>query len=204
MGISDRSLAWKYRRLWIPIRTFAGFDNNGTADISLSQGTPTLEPITTSEIAGLPMTTADEIAHILPIPWDMQVSQKVFGRIYFQHAAAGADAPVFKVTSKFFGKQDAMTEFIAGADVSKTFTAHTCSTNNPSLEVTKWEDLDWDDYITDTDLLAAISIELDALGSASADECKLLGFELGYEVNAMNRTHRSKAWQMVNDQPLRE
>lgn len=190
MPIRDRSIGWKTCRQWIPIREFAGFDNNGTADITLNEGTPTLEPITTSEIAGLPMTTADEVAHIMAIPWNLDRNKKVLGRIFFQHAAAGADTPGFIWTSKFFGKQDAMTEFISGADKSTSFAAHTCSTNNPSLEVTDWTDLSWEDYITATDILYAMSIELNALGSASADECKVLGVELMWQIEATDQYRR--------------
>jgi len=201
MPIRDRSIGWKTCRQWIPIREFAGWDNNGTADISLSEGTPTLEPATTAEIAGLAMTTADEIAHVMPIPWNVARNKKVLGRIFFQHAAAGADTPQFIWTSKFFGKQDAMTEFIAGADVATTFAAHTCSTNNPSLEVTVWTDLSWDSYITATDVLYAMSIELDALGSASADECRVMGVELMWEIEATTK-YRKRVVHEIAENPV--
>lgn len=203
MTMLDTQMRWKTKRLWLPIQTFAGLDNTGTADTSLSQGTPTIEPITTSEIAGLPMTTADEICHVLPIPWDLDRDKKVLGRLIFQHAAAGADTPIFKVGVKFFAKQAAMTEFVAGADTTKTFAAHTCSTNNPSLEATVWTDLDWDDYITSTDVLAGVHVELDDLGSASADECKLLGLELMYEIKALTLGDPSgKTKAAVQEQPV--
>ena len=201
MPIRDRAVGWKMGRLWIPIRVFQGLDNDGTATLTLSNGTPTLEPITTSEIVGLPMTTADEIAHVLPIPWNLDRDKQVLGRLMFQHAAADADAPIFKVTAKFFGKQDAMTEFIAGADVSVTFGAHTCSTTNPSLEVTDWTDLRWDDYIDDSDVLTGISVELDDLGGASADEIRLLGMELAYEIKATDIIRR-KTVAELNRQPV--
>lgn len=201
MPIRDNAIGWKDCRLWIPIREFAGFDNDGSSDITLSQGTPTLEALTTSELAGLPMTTADEVCHIMPIPWNMARDKKVLGRIIFQHAAAGADAPVFKWGVKFFAKQDAMTEFVAGADVTTTFTAHTCSTNNPSLEATDWTDLSWDSYLADTDIMAAMHIELDALGGASADECKVIGVELAWEIEA-TKAHRYKTDIMVLEQPV--
>jgi hypothetical protein len=197
MPIRDRSIGWKTCRQWIPIREFAGWDNNGTADITLSAGTATLEPITTSEIAGLPMDAADEICHVMAIPWNINRNKKVLGRIFFQHAAAGADTPIFKWTSKFFGKQDQLTEFIAGADVSTTFAAHTCSTTNPSLEVTVWTDLSWDSYISATDILYAMSIELDSLGSASTDECKVIGVELMWEIEATGEYRQRSSLQVA-------
>jgi hypothetical protein len=201
MPIRDRSIGWKEGRIWIPIRQFAGFDNNGTADISLSAGTPTIEPATTAEIAVLPMTTADEIAHIMPIPRDLDRDQPVLGRIVFAHYATGTDAPVFKWTTKFYAKQDALTEFIANADKSTTFAAHTCSATNLSLEITDWTDLSWDDYIDVNDVLVAMSIELDNLGGASADECKLIGVELAYEVEA-TQTHRQRSSNLAADNPV--
>jgi hypothetical protein len=190
MPIRDRNIGWKCKRFFRPAHIMQGLDNNGTASITLSEGTPTIEPITTSEIVGLPMDTADEIADIFPIPWDMNRDKKMLARIYFQHAAAGADTPQFTFTSAFFAKQAAMTEFIANADKSTAFAAHTCSTTNPSLEVTVWTDLSWEDYLTDTDVLAAVSVELNALGSASTDECKLLGVEYMYQVEATDSLRR--------------
>ena len=201
MGMRDRSIGWKEGRRYIPIKMFQGLDNNGTADLTLSQGTPTVEPITTSEVVGLPMTTADEIAHIMDIPRGLNREEKVYGRIYFQHAAAGADTPVFKWTSKFFKKQEAMNEFIANADKSTTFAAHTCSTNNPSLEVTNWTDLSWESYIEKTDIMYAMSVELDNLGSASADECKILGVELAWE-REETELHRIQGTAIGNLNPV--
>ena len=201
MPIRDKSIGWKFKRMWIPIRVFQGLDSTTDHLQTVNQGTPTVEPITTSEIVGLPMTTADEIAHILPIPWDLNRDKNVLGRIIFQHAAAGADTPGFIWTSKFFGKQDAMTEFIAGKDVAITLPDHTCSTTNPSLEVTNWVNLDWEDYIVATDVLMAMSIELNALGSSTADECKLLGAEIAYEIEA-TQGYRARSQHMLADQPV--
>lgn len=174
-------IPWKMKRIWIPLRSFQGLDNNGTATLTLSQGTPTVEPDATGEIVVLPMTTADEIAHFMPIPWDWSYYKKMLARVVFIHASTDADEPVFKVTSKFFGRQDALSEFIAGADVTTTFDAHTCSTTGNSIEETVWTDLSWDDYAVKNDRYVGLSVELDALGSASADECKLVGLWLAYE-----------------------
>jgi hypothetical protein len=192
MPIKDNAIAWKEGRIWIPIRAFSGLDNNGTDTLSLSQGTPTVEPVGTAEVVGLPMTTADEVCHVLGIPWNLNRDKKVYGRLYFMHAATGADLPIFKFGTKFYGKQEALTEFVAGADKTVTFAAHLCSTTNLSLEVTRWEDLEWEQYMVATDLLAAIHVELDDLGGASADECKLLGVEIAYEIGATKSGARQK------------
>lgn len=186
MQSADRIVKWKGKRLWLPVNTFMGLDNNGTSSISLSQGTPTIEPATTAEIVAIPMTTADEVCHLILVPHDLARDKKVLGRIHFLHAAAAADGSIsWKCGVKFFKKQDAITEFVAGADVTTTFAAHTTSTNNQSLEITLWTDLSWDDYIASDDVYAAIHVELDSDGDAEGDECKLLGLELLYEVEAM-------------------
>ncbi len=201
-GIRDRSVAWKTKRRWFGIREFSGLDVTGASALlqSLSEGSPTVEPLTTSESAGLPMTTADEASHVFTIPWDLRRDMKVLARLVFQHASADADSPQFTFTSKFFERGEAMTEFVAGADASVAFPAHLCDTNNPSLEATNWADLEWDKYLTADDILAAISIELNALGGATGDECALMGFELMYEIEATDERRRRTAHE-VNRQP---
>lgn len=199
MPIRDRSIGWKAGRLWRPICTWAGFDNNGTDSISLSQGTPVMAPATTAEIAGMTMDAADEICDIFPIPWDMNRDKKMLARIFFQHNATGADTPQFTFTSKFYGKAVALTEFVAGADKSTAFASHTCSTTAASLEVTVWTDLSWDSYLTNTDVLAAISLEANSLGSASADEIVLLGVEYMYELEATDSIRRRTAREIARN-----
>jgi hypothetical protein len=203
MPIADRSLGWKYKRLWIPIQGFAGLDDNGTNTISLSQGTPTLEPASgTLEIATIPMTTADEVHHVMPIPWDLDRAQPVCGRVFFIHASTDAsDAPVFKVTALFYAKQAQTVEAQGGADKSVSITHPGTVATDDSLEVTNWTELGWEDYITDTDIMVAITLELDALGSATADECEIIGLELGYQIKAM-QPHRAQSEYMVDENPV--
>jgi len=201
MPIRDKSIGWKEGRIYVPLRAFQGLDNTGTHTQTLSQGTPTIEAITTSEIVGLPMTDADEICHIMAIPRDLNRDKKVLGRIYFQHAAAGADSPEFIWTSKFFKKQEALSEFVAGADKSTSFAAHLCSTTNPSLEVTAWNDLSWESYIEAADILYALSIELHDDGGGASDENKLLAIELAYEIEA-TQTHRQRSRNIAAANPV--
>lgn len=194
MPIRDHAIGWKLKRLYIPIRVMQGLDNNGTNTQSLNEGTSPLAVITTMEVVGMVMTTADELAHVMGIPWDMDRDAVVRGRIYFQHNATAADAPIFKWLTKFYAKQAALTEFFAAPDVTTTFAAHTCSTTAASLEVTNWNDLSWDDYIVSEDVFVAFGVELDDLGGSSADECVLLGVEIEYQVKATDEyRHKSVA-----------
>jgi hypothetical protein len=200
----DRSMGWKYRTQWLPIQQFTGLDNNGTSTISLSQGTTTMEPTSgASELTMVQMTTADEVHTLIPIPWDWNRDTKMCGRVWFIHASTdAADAPVWKVTPLFFGKQASVVELQGGAEVTVSITSPATSATDDSLEITNWTDLDWTSYIADTDVAVGITLELDALGSAGADECELLGLELMYEVQMMHPTetyrHRGKHIAAVN------
>lgn len=183
MSRRDKLQILRPGRLWLPAHQFQGLDNNGTASISLSQGTPTMEPASgTIEIVTIPMTTADEVHTVLPVPWDWRRDGQVGGRIYFIHASTDAsDQPVWNVGTLFYAKQAQTTEIQANADVTVAITSPATSATDDSLEVTAWTNLRWDEYYASGDLLAGIAVELDALGSAGADESEFLGLELMYE-----------------------
>lgn len=180
---TDRTFGWKMEKLFVPIRQFTGWDNNGTDDISLSQGTPVMGPASgTLEVAALPMTTADEIHSIMQLPATWNRQRPLAARVWFIHASTdAADAPVFKLGVLFYGKQAQTIEAQANADLVTTITHDGTSATDNSLEVTPWTKLNWDAYVATTDVMAAISLELDALGSASADECEILGVEFAWE-----------------------
>jgi hypothetical protein len=182
-AVRARLMASRVGRIWLASHLFQGLDNNGTASISLSEGTPTVEPTSgPSELVCIPMTTADEVHTIMPLPWDMDMDAPVAGRIWFAHASTDAsDAPVWKVGVVFVKKQATLPELAAGADVVTSITSAATSATDDSLEITPWYNLSWDSYIDTGDMLAGISVELDALGSAGADESEFLGLELAYQ-----------------------
>src|SRR4030043_1780835 len=97
----DDMMMWKTGRLYVSAKELAGMDNNGSSDISLSQGTPTMEPATTIETTCIPMTTADEVSDLRGIPWDLDRNEDVQLRLHLQHCSGTAGAPVFKFFSKF-------------------------------------------------------------------------------------------------------
>lgn len=196
-------MGMKVGRIWLPANTFMGIDNNGTANISLSQGTPTEEPTSgPSELVCIPMTTADEVHTILPLPWDYDRDFKVAGRVWFAHASTDAgDKPVWKVGVEFFGKQATLAEMAAGADVVTSITHPGTVATDDSIEITNWTDLGWDSYVAAADILAGISVELDALGSATADECEFLGLELAYQRN-VSKLHFNSIAAFIRSNPL--
>ena len=190
-------------RIWIGARQFQGLDNNGTADISLSQGTPTWEPTSgLSEIGCIPLTNADEVHTILPVPWDLDINAQVGGRIWFAHASTDAnDKPVFKVTALFFAKQAGLIELQAAPDVSVTITHPGTSATDDSLEITNWTNLRWNEYITRTDILVGITVELDDDGGGAATEMEFLGLELAYQRNAAGLHFQTSAG-FIRSNPL--
>jgi hypothetical protein len=183
--MKDFTRRYKLKRLFLPIRGFAGFDNSGTADVTLSQGTPTLEPSGGgAEIATLPMDTADEVHTVIPIPWDLNRTGKVAGRVVFiADENVADDAPVFKLGTKFLAKQEAVPELQANADVTTTITHDGTTATDNSLEATPWFDLSWDSYITSSDILAGLALELDNLGGATTDATEVVGLQLAYEID---------------------
>lgn len=188
MPILDNRIAWKAGRLWLPVNTFMGFAvAAGPIMQSQSQGSSVLAKSAdvAAEIVSMVCAEADEIHTVIPVPWDLDRNKPVVGRIYFVHEAAAADTGlIWKVGSLFIAKQAAVPEIQGNLDVTTTFAAHTCGATADSLEITDWNDLSWDSYITDTDILAGLVVEFDTNGDAADDECNFLGLELAYHRKA--------------------
>lgn len=187
MGERDLLNHAKTRRLWIPHNSFMSFLNDGTNMESQAGSGTAIQAVTAgaSELVATLMSSNDELHTLIPIPWDMDRTKKVLGRVWYIHSSTDADADIdWQVGTLFFEKQAAAAEIQGGADVTTNITNHTCSTTGESLEITPWTDLSWDDYITDDDAAAGLAVELQDDGAASADECEFLGLELLYEPDA--------------------
>jgi len=194
MGRRDKMAFNRLGKLWLPVNTFLGWESIdlGSASTtslqkSLSQGNTLLKKSgeVAAEIVSAQMAEADEIHTVLPIPWDLNRNKKVLGRVFFVHEAAAADTGlIWKIGTLFFAKQVVVPEMQANVDKLVTCTAHTCGVTADSLEVTDWNDLYWDRYLTPTDILAGLTLEFDTNGAAADDECNLLGLELAYEIEA--------------------
>jgi len=180
--INDKKIAWNRRRVFFPVHQMAG----ALADSSLGAGTPTIVELTVggSELIGLPFDDEDEIYHFWPIPWDMDIMQPIRFRVWFVHAATSADTPAFQVDYKALGKQEAIVDAKASTDEAVAIPAHTCSTTDNSLEITAWAESASDTKIVSTDFALLLALEMTDLGSASGDECEILGLELDYTVAA--------------------
>jgi len=184
-GGGDFHMKWKLKRLWIPEALFNLIGTAG-ADTGQSNGGPVRAVAAGgSELPVIQMGAAgDEVVVIHPIPWDLRRDRKVLGRIWFIHSSTDADTPDWVVKTKFLAAQATVVDTDTSEDVATAFTAKAVSTTAESLERTNWFDLDWDDYMTSTDVAAQILVECNGLGSAGANEIEFIGLELIYEIEA--------------------
>jgi hypothetical protein len=186
-------MKWKTKRMML----YAQFANDviGTAgaDTGLGGGTPVVATAAGSTIGVLQINQAnDEVQWFIPMPYDLDTAAQVLGRVIFVHSSTDADTPVFTIKSKFHAKQATVVDFDTSEDQSIAFAAHTCSTTVESLEMTNWTDLGWDDSFVSGDAMVGIILIASNLGSASADEIELIGLELMYQVDAMDKRGRRK------------
>lgn len=181
----DRHMGWKLKRLWIPESQFNLIGTAG-ADTGQSNGGPVRAVAGGgSELPVIQMGAAgDELALIMPIPWDLNRDKQVLARIRFIHASTDTDNPDWLIKSKFLANQATVVDTDTSDDATGTFAAKACSATDESLERTAWVDLSWDDYIQTTDEMVQILVECNGLGSASANEIEFLGIELMYEIQA--------------------
>jgi hypothetical protein len=186
MPINDDNIGWNRKRLWIPVNVFMGLLESTNLLTSLGAGAAVLqEAQSDSELAGLQAgADGDEIYTMLPIPWDMDLTQPMRFRVWFGHTQATADTPVFKVLYKFIAKQIALSDAGSSADETVTFTAHTNAATANALEITAWAESASETYWREGDFGILLCLEIDSLGSASANEITIMGLEIQYAVAA--------------------
>jgi len=196
--ISDDAYQWIDQTVFIPWTSFMSIGNIAldgesaliwiTEGSGTTAGTPLVGEIgaTSTDIAGISMAAAgDLISTYWILPSNMNMTDPgVNCRVHFVHIATGADTPIWKVHHLDLAKQQAVLEPVGDATEVVTFGAHTCSTTADSLEVTAWKALATQPASTDVGWLLAL--ELDAVGSASADEIFILGLEFGYSTNLLS------------------
>ena len=199
--INDDNIGWNRNRIFIAARNMMGTleDTSSKYQVSLGAGEAVFEEaVAGSELAAMVIGAAgDEVYDFMPIPWDMDVTQPMRFRVWFIHAATSADAPIWKVMYQFFAKQAAVADFIANADETVTFDAHTCSTTNNSLEVTAWAESASETKFRSGDFALGLAVECDNLGNAAGNEIKFLGLEIQYTVAAAP----NRARQFTDGQP---
>lgn len=184
MSIKDKNIPWKLKREYIPVHMMAGLLEATNLLTSLGAGTTVFkEAVAAAQISGLQLTTADEIFHYWPLPWDLDRGSPLRFRLHFIHSAGDADSPVFKVFYKGIGKQIAVDAANSSEDEVLSIT-HLCVATADALEITNWKRSDSHHKIVTADRALLIAVELDALGGASADEIALMGLEIEWKVQA--------------------
>lgn len=195
--INDDAFPLRKRSHWISWRDMESITNlelqeDGATNFSVlgmvmasaaSAGAPITVQAHDLDLYGVSINDAGDAVHCLwmfPNDMDMDTPGVEF-RVCFIHEAAGADTPVWKVHHLDLEAQQEMTNPMATATAIVTFPAHTCSTTNPSFEVTNWAPAGTEPAEDDRAMLLAV--ELDSLGgtAASPDEIKL--FQLGIRYN---------------------
>jgi hypothetical protein len=184
MAIRDNKISWKLKREWIPVHMMSGFLESAGVQTSLGAGgTVFKEALAAAQISGIQMTTADEIFHYWPLPWDLDKDSPLWFRLHFAHDAADLDTPVFKVFVKGIGEAALLTAANATPDETLSI-SHAVAANAGGLEITDWAKSASQGYISSTDRALLLAVELDALGGAGADEITLLGMEICWKVQA--------------------
>jgi hypothetical protein len=179
MPVRDKNMAGRLKRVWIPVQAMQGMDVARTA--SLANGVPVFQAaVAAAEISGLAMAAAaDEVAHFMPIPWDLDRDFPMRFRIWFCHATTDTDNPDWLITITYLGKQILIPAADAAADDTLTFPALAVAATADALEVTPFQACD-ESKIAATDFAMMMLIEANGLGSASANEIELLGIEIEY------------------------
>ncbi len=177
--IKDRNIASRLKRVYIPVQVMQGIDVARTA--SLANGVPVFqEAVAAADISGLAMAAAaDEVAHFMPIPWDLDRDYPMRYRIYFCHSTTDTDDPDWLITITYLGKQILIPAADAAADDTLTFPATAVAAVADALEVTSFQETD-PSGIAATDFAMVILVECNGLGSAGANEIELLGIEMEY------------------------
>ncbi len=200
MPINDDNIGWNRKRLWLPATAFLGFLESAGVNTSLGAGTPVYaETLSAIQLADIAINAAgNEIHNIIPIPWDMDLTQPMRFRVWFTHNSTDADTPIWKVHYLFYAKQAALASAITGADEVVTFDAHTVSTTAGVLEITAWAESNSETLWRDGDFAIGFAVECDSLGSAGANEIGFFGLEIQYVVAAAP----NRARQVTNNQPI--
>lgn len=188
-GGSIDDIGIKHKRGIVTIPRSAFLVGAAGASTGLGVGTPAeAELLTTSELAGISMDTADEIYALIPNIWDANQAHDIEGRIVWVNMKAGAAAGVdWTMHVKGMGDAEAISDAKVSADGSAVFAASTATAVNVQ-RVTEWaplslleavagEDNQWK---TRNDPTLAVAVTLADKGDAAADEVRFVMAQLRY------------------------
>lgn len=183
--INDKNIAWNRKRVFVKAADMMGVLPSTGVGEGAGAVAFIADPLAASELTGAAMGAAgDELYDVVPIPWDMDIDQPMRVRLWFTHSTTTADTPDWLVSLKAIAKQAAVTDAASTPDQAVAFAAKAVSTTASALEILDWEVTTSDTWIASTDRALLVAVECNGLGSASADEIVLYGYELEYTVKA--------------------
>jgi hypothetical protein len=175
----DHQMGWKLKHIYIPVGNFNGISGDFESQGAGGQ----IAEISTFGLCGCECADEDDIAHLMLVPYDLDVTKDVQTRCFWLSDSTGADAATqFELTYKLFA--DGATLAAPTGDGTVTWTAE--STGTPGqykLHATNWGSMAWTTNYASSDLFFGFKIEA-IVWAGSADELFLLGVEFRYTVAA--------------------
>jgi len=184
-NIIDTDMNWKYGYEFYRARDLDGLDPTAaSSSASLGQGASVFAEINNLEVAGMPMTPADEIHGISYIQaWDLDRAKEIeFNVIWIHLTQTTTDTPDFKLFYQFRSEGEALVIAQAAPDETVTLTAQGIDAGAAAYgwATSGWGRMDTPTYITTTDYIMQWTLELDALGGMANDDVDLWGICFRY------------------------
>ena len=178
----DTSLSWRPGRVFLPAMNFSGLINGVTG---LHTGAPVVQEISTFGVGAVMMdTAADELNTFMRLPYDMDLSKRIYARVHWTSGSADvADTVTWKVWYRALTTNVtaiAAAGATGGTALSQVVLIQTVPVATAYVWCTTTEG-----YIDAGTLSARVealiwSVEMDAFAAGLAEDKFLLGLELRY------------------------
>lgn len=196
----DSQVVWRPGRIWLPVTNFSAYVGAAGATAGAHTGAPVFQEISTFGIVGLLMdTAADEVNTYMPLPYDIDLSKRIYMRVHWTSGSATtADTIDWRVWYKaivFHSTTLLAIGDTGGVALDKVIAQDTVS-GAYHWQVTEEGYLDAGKLSYDTEGLL-LSIELHAFAAGLTEDKFPLGLEIRYSPrrlwgpNGMN--HEAKA-----------
>lgn len=149
---------------------------------STSSGTPAWKEVSTLNVHGWRMTTADEVAALTAIPWDFDPAYNIAARVAWTSTSADNDGGIIFNVSWGEITQGASLATATVAGLADDIAASADSSNLPNtFKYTTWDTFTHAALSTyNGNKIVQMSVELDADGDAAADEVHMLFVQFAY------------------------
>ena len=179
MTMDDHQMGWKLKEIFIPGDEFNSV--SPVDGVSLVVGGQHAE-LSDFGFGGIEMDASDGVAHIMRIPWDLDVTKEVFMRLHFASDSTDADTVDWDATYKFYAVGAAWVA--ATGDGTLAFDQVTMSTTAYLDTVTDWLPMLFTTNYAAGDYFLGIQIICTAF-AGTADEMFFMGMDLAYTISAL-------------------